>query len=177
MWFAVLACISGVLAMFGSWRVVRAQPSPDALEACLRSLRNDAAATLAVGDELSATVGELIQRIDRAGSRSIAVGELNEFIAEIDRESGAEVPLTLARVCFTVGLLLGVLALAGGLGAGRSVGLETAAPALLAVTAGVASGTVCYQLGLSAKQRHREFRGVVRRLTQLLEQRLPARDA
>lgn len=177
MWFAVLACVSGALLMLGSWRVARAQPSAQALEACLRSLRKNASAAFSSEDVISVTVGELVQRIGRASSRSVAVAELNEFIAEVDKDSGAEVPVTLARVCFTVGLLLGVLALAAGLGSGRSVGLETATPALVAVMAGLASGMVCYQLGLSAKRRRQEFRGVLRRLTQLLEQQLPAGDA
>lgn len=177
MWFAILACVSGVLLAVGSWRVARAQPSARALEACVRSLRRDVGATPPLVDPTSLRVGELVQRIARARSRSVAVAELNEFISEVDADSGAEVPQTLARVCFTLGLLLAVLALAAGLGAAGSVGVETVTPALVALTAGLASGMACYQLGLVAKRRRQEFRGVLRQLTQLLEKRLPAEDA
>lgn len=114
-----------------------------------------------------------MEQIGRASSRSIAIAELNEFIADVDTDTGAEVPLTLARVCFTLGVLLGVLSLATGLRSGSSVGFAMALPALVALTAGLASGMVCYQLGLLAKRRRQEFRGVLRRLTQLLERRLP----
>lgn len=176
MWFAVLACVSGVLLMLGSLRVARAQPSAQRLEACVRSLQQGAAAPGDSGDRISVKVRELVECIGRASTRSVAVAELNEFILEVDSESGTEVPLTLARVCLTLGLLLGVLALATGLGGATNVGLETATPALVAVMAGLASGLVCYQLGLSAKRRRQEFRGVLRRLTQLLERRLPAAD-
>lgn len=177
MWFALLACVSGALLMLGSWRVARAQPSPQALEACVRSLRKGTSTALDLGDGISARVDEVVQCIGRADSRSVAVAELNEFISDVDKDSGAEVPLTLARVCFTLGLLLGVLALAAGLGSGASVGLTTATPALVAAMAGIASGMVCYQLGLSAKRRRQEFRRVLRQLMHLLEQRLPASDA
>ncbi|HEY6724519.1 MAG TPA: hypothetical protein VI197_10815 [Polyangiaceae bacterium] len=177
MWFAILACVSGVLLVLGSWRLARAQPSAHALEACVRSLQQSAPVPVDAADRISVRVGQLVERIGRTRSRSVAVAELNEFISEVDSASGAEVPLTLARVCFTLGLLLGVLALATRLGAATGVGLEAATPALVAVMAGLASGMVCYQLGLSARRRRQEFRGVLRRLTQVLERRLPASDA
>jgi len=172
MWFAIAACIIGALLVFGSWRVAQAQPSALALEASVRSLRNSAS-TAPSGDAIAVRVGELVEHIRRASSRSIAISELNEFIADVDTDTGAEVPLTLARVCFTLGVLLGVLALATGLRSGSSIGFAMALPALVALTAGLASGMVCYQLGLTARQRRQEFRGVLRRLTRLLEQQLP----
>src|SRR5688572_4384591 len=177
MWFAIVACVGGALLVLGSWRMARAQPSTAALEACVRSLRHGVTIAFDSEDLLSLRVGELVQSIGRANSRSVAVAELNEFISELDSDSGAEVPQTLARVCFTLGLLLGVLALATGLGGATDVGLETATPAVVAVMAGLASGMVCYQLGLSAKRRRQEFRGVLRQLMKLLEKRLPAAEA
>lgn len=172
MWFAIVACVVGGLLVFGSWRVARAQPSASALEASLRSLRNGAT-RVPDGDGIASRVGELVEHIGRASSRSVAIAELNEFIADVDTDTGAEVPLTLARVCFTLGVLLGVLSLATGLRSGSGVGFAMALPALVALTAGLASGMVCYQLGLAAKRRRQEFRGVLRRLTRLLERHLP----
>ena len=176
MWFAIVACVSGAALMLGSWRVARAQPSARALEAWIRALGSNTSAAPSE-DGVSVSVNEVVDRIRRAPSRSVAVAELNEFIAEVDKDSGSEVPLTLARVCFTLGILLGVLALATGLGSGGVVGMVTAFPPLVAVMAGLASGMVCYQLGLAAKRRRQEFRGVLRRLTKMLERELPAEHA
>ena len=172
MWFAIVACVSCASLVFGSWRVARAQPSALGLEACLRSLRKGPSIS-ASGDEFAERVGELVEYIRRASSRSAAIAELNEFVADVDSDTGAEVPLTLARVCFTLGILLGVLSLAAGLRSGSNVGFAMAMPALVAVTGGLVSGMVCYQLGLTARRRRQEFRGLLRRLTQLLEQQLP----
>jgi len=172
MWFAIVACVSGALLVIGSWRVARAQPSPLAIEACVRSLRSGAA-SVPSGDGIATRVAELVAHIGRASSRSSAIAELNEFIADVDIDTGAEVPLTLARVCFTLGVLLGVLSLATGLRSGTGVGFMTAFPALAALLSGLMSGMVCYQLGLAAKRRRQEFRQLLRQLKQLLEQRLP----
>ena len=172
MWFAIVACACCASLVFGSWRVARAQPSAFALEARVRALRTGVSIATG-GDELAQRIDELVQQIRRAPSRSVAIAELNEFIADVDSDTGAEVPLTLARVCFTVGVLLGVLSLATGLRSGSGVGFAMAIPALVAVTGGLVSGMLCYQLGLTAKRRRQEFRGLVRRLTQLLEQQLP----
>lgn len=172
MWFAIVACVGCAFLVIGSWRVARAQPSALGLEACVRSL-GKGAPTAASGDDLVVRVAELVQYISGASSRSAALAELNEFIADVDSDTGAEVPLTLARVCFTLGVLLGVLSLATGLRSGSGVGFAMAIPALVAVTGGLVSGMVCYQLGLTAKRRRQEFRGALRRLTQLLEQQLP----
>lgn len=188
MWFAVLSCLLGAAFVFGSWRVARAQPSARSLEACVKRLQGAAPgqsgsgegaepAVTPLGQHAEGTaerVAELADRISRAQSRSVAVAELNEFISEVDRDSGAEVPQTLARVCFTSGILLGVLALAAMLTAGGMVGLTSAVPALVAVFGGLSSGMLCYQLGREAKRRRQEFRGVVRRLTRVLQRRFPA---
>lgn len=177
MWFAILAWVGGALCVLGSWRVARAQPSPAALEAEVRALGKGASIALTSEAGISAQIRELAERIRSAGSRSVGIAELNEFISEVDKDSGVEVPLTLARVCFTLNLLLGALALAAPLRSGGEVGLQLATPALVAVTAGLASGMVCYRLGLSAKRRRQEFRAVLRRLIRLLERQLPASDA
>ena len=177
MWFAIVACVSGAALMIKSWRVMRAQPSSHALEAWVRSLKQGASNAPSSDDGISVRVREVVQSIGGATSRSAAIAELNEFISEVDQDTAAEVPLTLARVCFTLGILLGVLALAASLGSGAAVGLETALPALVTVIAGLASGMVCYQLGLTAKRRRQEFRGVLRQLTRVLEQRLPVAEA
>ncbi|HEU5074270.1 MAG TPA: hypothetical protein VFU02_08855 [Polyangiaceae bacterium] len=177
MWFAILACAGGAVCVLGSWRVTRSQPSADALEAGIRALGKGASTAFASEVGVSVQVRELGERIRTAGSRSAGIAELNEFISEVDRDNGAQVPLTLARVCFTLGVLLGVLALAAPLRSGGDVGLQTVTPALIAVTAGLASGMVCYRLGLVAKRRRQEFRGVLRRLVRLLELQLPVSDA
>ena len=183
MWFAVLSCFLGAAFVFGSWRVARAQPSARSLEACVKWLQGAVPGegaepgVTSLGKHAEGTavrVAELADRISRAQSRSVAVAELNEFISEVDRDSGAEVPQTLARVCFTSGILLGVLALAAMLTAGGMVGLTSAVPALVAVFGGLSSGMLCYQLGREAKRRRQEFRGVVRRLTLVLQRRFPA---
>ena len=177
MWFAILACVTGAVLVIQSWRVMRAQPSPHALEAWVRALKQGAANPPSSKEGISVRVREVVESIGGATSRSVAVAELNEFISEVDQDTGVEVPLTLARVCFTLGILLGVLALAARLGSGAVVGLETALPALVTVIAGLASGMVCYQLGLTARRRRQEFRGLLRQLTHVLEQLLPVADA
>jgi hypothetical protein len=174
MWFAVLSCLMGAAFVFGSWRVARAQPSARSLEACVERLQRGESTPLGQqGEGTAVRVAELADRISRAQSRAVAVAELNEFISEVDRDSGVEVPLTLARVCFTSGILLGLLALAAMLAAGGMVGLMSTVPALVAVFAGLSSGMLCYQLGREAKRRRQEFRGVVRRLTRVLQRRFP----
>jgi|SRR6187399_1125119 len=199
MWFAVLSCLMGAAFVFGSWRVARAQPSARSLEACVKRLqgavpgetagavlgasavpgaaeRGESTSLGSDAEGMAVRVLELADRISRAQSRAAAVAELNEFISEVDRDSGAEVPLTLARVCFTSGILLAVLAVAAMLAAGGMVGLTSAVPALVAVIGGLSSGMLCYQLGREAKRRRQEFRGVVRRLMLVLQRRFPVND-
>ena len=119
---------------------------------------------------------DLVTTIETANSRAVAVAALNEFIGDADQESsrGATIPSSLARVCLTLGVLLGVLAVAQTLGdAGGGPIIGRFGPALVAATAGLMGGLLCYQLGQQANRRRSEYREQVRRLAALLEQRLP----
>lgn len=116
----------------------------------------------------------LVQAIERAQHRAEAVAALNEFTLEAQAEGEREVELPglLARVCFTLGLLFGVLALTKTLSAPGTLAPELAAAAV-AVGAGLLGGMVCYSIGQKAKQRRHAYREQVRQLSKILQDRLP----
>lgn len=172
--FAVISCLACAALVAYSAHATRQIPSTAVLERTSRSLRREDGSVAVIRN--NGQLSDLVETIETAHSRAVGVAALNEFIADAEQESsrGAGIPLSLGRVCLTLGLLLAVLAVAQTLASAESRStIGQFLPALIAVAAGLVGGLSCYQLGQQANRRRREYREQVRRLARLLEQRLP----
>lgn len=174
MGFAVTAWIICAGLVFVSVRSLRKQPSANELERATAGLQGPPPGQ-DVSNETAARVQTLVAELEQAASQLEAVAVLNEFISEVELESmrGAAVPATLARACFSVGVMLGVLALADLLGDADAIDWAIAMPALLAGAAGVLGGMLCYQIDRGANRRRHAYREAVRRLSRALQLRFP----
>lgn len=174
MGFAIAAWIVCAGLVFISIRATRGLPSAGEMEAVAVAVERPSRVTEA-SNATRRRVLILVADLERASSRAVAVAVLNEFIseAELESERGAAVPATLARACFSVGVMLGVLAVADVLGAAAAVSLTAMIPALVAGTAGVTGGMLCYQIDRWASQRRQAYRDAVRRLSRALQRRFP----
>lgn len=175
MWFAFLSCLLACALVLYSHRAARRIRSAKPVERVCRELRGYRVGPAANAGEQESDLREVVHAVERARNRAEAVAALNEFTleAEAGSESEVEIPGLLARVCFTLGLLFGVLALTEMLGAPEVALSHQLAAAGLAVAFGVVGGMVCYRIGREAKQRRRDYRNQVRQLSKILQDRLP----
>jgi hypothetical protein len=173
MWFATFSCAACALAVYLARRAERRVPAAAPLERTLQKLRHGAELAQESWVDTEPVVRELLVSFAAARSAGAAIAALNEFITEAETVSahGAEVPKTLARVCFSVGILGGVLALARGLGGGLP-SPELAGDALGSVAVGLLGGMLCHYVGQKASARRRRYRDCVRELSRWFRQRV-----
>ena len=176
MWFATFSCAACALCVHLARRVERGIPAAASLERTLYGLRRGAELSGNAAVDAEPAVRELIGSLAEARSFAAAIAALNEFISEAETVSsrGAEVPKTLARVCFSVGIFGGVLALARGLGGGSPTP-ALAADALGSVAFGLLGGMLCHYVGHKASGRRRRYRECVRELSRWFRQRVAER--
>jgi hypothetical protein len=117
-----------------------------------------------------------VASIEAAESRGAAVAALNEFISDVQANSTREVqvPRVLGRACFSFGTLIGLIALSNALlAAPGALSLAGLTPALISGAAGILGGIFCYRVGRKADAQWHAYRDQVRKLSKLLQQRLP----
>jgi hypothetical protein len=175
--FAIMSCLACAALVAYSARAVRHMPATARLERMSRTLGAEKHSARAHGDD-DQRLRELVNTIETTNSRAVAVAALNEFIGDAEQESsrGASIPSSLGRVCLTLGLLLAVLAVTQALASPeRGLTIDRFTPALVAATAGLMGGLLCYQIGQQANLRRREYRDQARRLARSLERLVEAR--
>ena len=177
MLFSIVACLLALLLVGVSARVAKRAGDASAFARVSEGLRRHAPlselAPLALGEP---DLLQLMAALDGVSSRPAAVAAVNEFTRELEA-GGTEalvVPKMLGRVCFSIGLLLFLVALARALA--RSAGAlasDDLLHAAAALVAGVVGGGVCYQIGHKANRRRLVRRDQARALLKLLRERLP----
>jgi hypothetical protein len=174
--FAIVACVACASLTLFAFRAAGGQDQVDEITGLRERMRRGTALSAErTAGALTRQLAEVLVALESASSRQAAVAVLNEFTFELESSGprGPEVPRGLGRACFSVGFLLGALALADALQEAPELNIGRLSPGLVAIASGGVSGIFCYQIGQVASRRRRAYYDGARSLVSAIKTRIP----